>query len=272
MAERSELSIYLKAAKSLFQITVPVFEFGFKVAAKLCPPYRRRVEEQRAAFEAAEAAERLTARYNQLFEGLDPAAQTRFKDLSARCKIFCDPARLHGEESSTAKHVLDAQLGGVNRLLWVYLKLLHTRSTLDRFFFLQSSQPEEMAKVEAETRGRIDALPTKDYDDVVDKKRRSLEGTLATISVRRENLARARENYACIELELERIAATLTTLSELAVNCHDPSLITREVDAFTLSVETTEQTIGDLQAFTGFTAQDVIAPPILVAPRQPVRA
>lgn len=272
MAERSELSIYLKAARSLLQITVPVFEFGFRVAAAVCPPYRRRVEEQRAAFEAAAAAERLTARYNQLYEGLDPAAQKRFNELSGRCKIFCDPTRLHGEETSTAQRVLDAQLGGVNRLLWVYLKLLHTRSTLDRFFFLQSSNPEEMAKSEAETRRRIDELPTKDYDDIVDKKRRSLEGVLATVSVRRENLARAKENYACIELELERIAATLTTLSELAVNCHDPALITREVDAFTMSVETTEQTIGDLQAFTGFTAQDVIAPPILVAPRQAVRA
>ena len=53
-------------------------------------------------------------------------------------------------------------------------------------------------------------------------------------------------NYVCIELELERIAATLTALSELAMNCHDPALITREVDAFAVSVESTEQTIGDL--------------------------
>src|SRR5436190_1319935 len=103
MSRRPELSIYLKAVRSLFQVTVPVFEFGFRVAAWLCPPYRRRVEEQRAAFDNAEAAERLTARYNQLFEALDPAAQTRFKELSARCKIFCDPARLHGEETSTAQ-------------------------------------------------------------------------------------------------------------------------------------------------------------------------
>jgi len=272
MAGRPALRTYLRALKGLLFVPVPVAEFCFQVLAALCPPYRRRVEQQRAEDEAAEAAERLTRRYDQLFEGLDPKAQTQFKDLSTRCRTFCDPTRLHGEETSTATRVLTAQLDGVNRLLWVYLKLLHTRSMLERFLFLRSSDESAIAELEAETRRRLAGLPADSDDEITFKKRHSLEGTLATTSVRRDNLKRARENFSCVELELERIAATLTTLADLTVNCHDAGLITREVDAFAQSVEVAEQTISDLQVFTGFTAQDVIAPPILSAPRQQASA
>ena len=49
--EQIELRIYLKAARSLLNAVVPLIEFGFRVATFLCPPYRRRVDEQRAQFE-----------------------------------------------------------------------------------------------------------------------------------------------------------------------------------------------------------------------------
>lgn len=267
MAGRPGLRTYLRALRNLVYTTVPVAEFFFQVLAAVCPPYRRRVEQQRAEDEATEAAERLTRRYDQLFQGLDPKAQAQFQGLSRRCGIFCDPTRLHGEETSTAARVLRAQLDGVNRLLWVHLKLLHTRSMLERFLFLQSSNESAIAESEAEARRRLAELPADVDDEIVFKKRHSLEGILATITVRCGNLKRARENFACVELEIERIAATLTTLADLAVNCHDAGLITREVDAFVQSVEATEQTISDLQMFTGFTAQDIIAPPILPAPQ-----
>ena len=103
---------------------------------------------------------------------------------------------------------------------------------------------------------------------MAEKKRKSLEDTLATVAARRDNIKKARENHDFVTLELERIAAKLNGIAELAVNRQDPGLLSHDVDDVARSVQATEEAIGELQSFTGLTVDDVAAPEILSAPER----
>jgi DNA repair ATPase RecN len=156
--------------------------------------------------------------------------------------------------------VSESQALGVNKLLWVYLKLLHTRMNLNKF--LKSIDERDLDNQLAQSRSRIETVE-KENGPSKEKMLHSLQDTLQTIQARKDNFRKAKDNFEYVGLELERIATKLTALAELAVNRQDPATITTGVDEVAKSVETTEQTIGDLRVFTGLTAEDEVAPQIM---------
>ncbi|HEY3323595.1 MAG TPA: hypothetical protein VGP72_24285 [Planctomycetota bacterium] len=247
-------------------------EIAFLASVGTSARFQRSIDAQNAARDESEASSKMRMRFQQLYYGLELNDQRRFEALRARCEVLGDSQGPSGTEEQSEKldEFSDMQLTGINKLLWVYLKLLHTRATLQRFF--KSTNEDEIKGLVENTRKRLDALPQQSSDDITEKKRHSLEDTMTTATARADNLKRAKENYDYVELELERIAAKLTALAESAVNRHDPAGLTTEVDSIAQSVQTTEQTIGDLREITGFTNDDLVAPPILRRPQQRVKA
>lgn len=247
-------------------------EIAFLAFCSTNERFQRVVDSQADASVENKTAEQMRLRFNQLFYGLDTAAQARFNELRARCEVLRDVKLGPGDEDAALRleKVADLQLSGVNRLLWVYLKLLHTRATLMHFF--KATNEGEIKNLIEVTRLRLEAIPASSTDDINEKKRRSLDDTLRTATARWDNWKRAKENSEYVELELERIAAKLTALAELAINRQDPDRITTEVDQVTQSVQTTEQTMSELHDITGFTPEDLVAPQILNRPSQRLRA
>lgn len=209
------------------------------------------------------AAARQKQRFDELYNGLEPGLRRQFDDLRSRCNAFND---MSGQYSSSM--VGKEQLNGVNKLLWVYLKLLHTKMSLDSFF--KTLNAEELDRTERDALRRLGDIPEDSLDPMADKMRQSIMDTIETVRARRENVKRAMDNLEFVNLEIDRIAVKLTGISEMAVNRHDPSAITQDVDGVARSVEATEQAIGELNLFTGFTAVDDIAPDILSDNRQKV--
>jgi hypothetical protein len=222
------------------------------------PRFQRSIDARAGAVDNERKQYEATQRFNKLYFGLDSEAQRLFKALRQRCEIINEVVPHEVDEHIDKME--DWQAQGVNKLLWVYLKLLHTRMNLARF--LKSTDEAEFLEMEKRTRERLQSLE-KENSETKEKMRHSLEDTLATIDTRKLNLAKARENFEYVGLELDRISTKVTALSELAVNRQDPALITTGVDEFAKSVETTEQTIGDLRAFTGLSAEDEEAPAIM---------
>lgn len=246
-------------------------EMAFLGMVATNPRFHRAVDAQRGALEATAGQQAMRRRFDELYRGLDARYRTKFDELRARCGVLADLAG-RGQDAASlgVGEVAQAQLSGINKLLWVYLKLLHTKMTLERFF--DSIDPAELDRLEADARRRLEALVADPGDALAEKKRRSLEDTLATVAARRENIKKARANQEFVVLELERIAAKLSGISELAVNRQDPGLLTHDVDDVARSVQATEDAIGELQSFTGLTVDDVAAPEILSAGAQRVRA
>lgn len=254
IAPRSEIGLSLVLAAELGLVTL--------LAAS--PRFQRAINAERNAEVSQQTSQTMSRRFLELYHGLDDPARKQFEALRVRCEVLRSTT-----EGNTVEQFSDEQLSGVDRLLWVYLKLLHTRLKLQRFF--RTTDRNEIENLEQTTRLRLEALPKDATDDLAVKKKRSLEDTLATAVARRDNLKRAQENSEFVELELERIAAKLTAVSEMAINRQDPAQITHEVDDVARSVESTEQAIGELQMLTGLTMEDAEAPPIL-RKQQPQRA
>jgi chemotaxis protein histidine kinase CheA len=249
IAPRTDIGLPLVLAAELALVT--------SMAAT--PRFQRLINSQHADLYNQNASQTMSKRFLELYQGLDDNGRRQFENLRNRCEV------LRTSQDTSVLQFSNEQLSGVDRLLWVYLKLLHTRLKLERFF--RSTDKREIETLEQTTRQRLDALPKESTDDITAKKRRSLEDTLATAVARRDNLKRAQQNSEFVELELERIAAKLTAVSEMAINRQDPAQITHEVDDVARSVESTEQAIGELQMLTG----DAEAPPILRTAPQRVR-
>lgn len=224
--------------------------------------FRRTVNARAGARESQLTTEELNRRFNSIYMGLGKDAKALFDQLKKRCEALRGTG-LDGDDGGMDK-MNENQLQGANRLLWVYLKLLHTHGALQRF--LATTDEREIDQLDTAAKAKLKDIPADALGEIEAKKRRSLEDTLSTVTARRENLRRARENLEYVQLELARIASKVTALSEMTVMRQDPARITTEVDDAARSVETTEQAIGELQMFNGLTAEDAQAPPILSAP------
>jgi len=228
--------------------------------------FRRTVNARAGAQESKLSAEELNRRFNTLYMGLSKDSKGLFDQLKKRCEALRGTGLDGADENDGGLDKMNQnQLQGANRLLWVYLKLLHTHGALQRF--LATTDEREIDQLENAAKAKLKEIPDAAAGEIEAKKRRSLEDTLSTLAARRDNLKRARENLEYVQLELARIASKVTALSEMTVMRQDPARITSEVDDAARSVETTEQAIGELQMFNGLTAEDnTQAPPILSAP------
>jgi hypothetical protein len=241
-------------------IALPILaagELAYLVTTAGHPRFQHYVDKVQGKIKAKEGTAAASDRFQELHDGLDEPSREQFDELTARCAAL---EAAQGPYDALAAE----QLSGMNKLLWVYLKLLHTRMKLGRF--LATTDGKAMERAAEEARRRLAAIPAEASDPVSGKKRKSLEDTLATLAARKENLRRARENHELVELELARIASKLAGVVELAANRQDPALLTSEVDDAARSVISTEHLMGELQMFTGLTAaDDVEAPQILSA-------
>lgn len=197
----------------------------------------------------------------QIFSMLDPRGRARFEELRNRCRnlqALAQGIRPVGVDSSVAS----LHLEGINKLLWVFLKLLYSRQTLEQF--LDRTDEAKIQRNLSEIQVKIENLGPQEEDTAVEvKMRRTLHDTLNSASLRLENLAKAKDNYEYIKLELERIDSKITSIAELAVNRQDPGFITSEVDGVTATMAQTEQAMSDLQFLSGLGEADLTPPEFL---------
>ena len=124
----------LSGYPSVFLPLLAAAEVAFLTAVASNPRFQRSVNVQTGAAEAARSAESVQRRFNQLYFALSSEAKELFEAVRRRCEVLRPSAP---QDSAPADAHLDVfaqtQAAGVNKLLWVYLKLLHTKATLDRF-------------------------------------------------------------------------------------------------------------------------------------------
>jgi hypothetical protein len=207
------------------------------------PRFQRAVD----ALDNAEASEKrreeANVKYKELYSELSIDARRGFEDLRSRC------SKLDGTSHDL---IVDSQVQGIDKLLWVYLRLLYTREMIDKF--LRRIDDTAFRDVERRTREKLE-LVEKASDSTKDAMRHSLEDTLATLEVRKKNVEKAKENRVFIDMELDRISTKLLTLSEMALNRNNPEMISSEVEGATRSLESAEQTMSDLGRMAGFSTE-----------------
>lgn len=237
------------------------------------PKFQKYVDAQ----EAKQTRAATTATTQQTLERITSALPRelldRFVALRTRCfELQQIAAELKRSDGELAHQPLEHfQIAGLDRLLWIHLRLLYTHYALSRFL-KQTSSEQIRADIERLER-QLAQLPAESNDSQPQRVRKTLEDNLQTSRNRLANLQRAHDNFELVNLEIDRLENKIRSLSELAVNRQEPDYISGQVDQVAASMLETEKTMNELQFVTGLETVDE-APPLLqggVGPRTRVK-
>jgi len=214
--------------------------------------FQKSVDAQQAKAKRRQGSESAEEALQRITRALPEASLDRYESVRARAmelRKIADDLREPGG-GSAPRPFEKLQLQGLDRLLWIYLRLLYSEHALERFL---SHTSERAIKADI---GRIQLRMEKYAEDEASprrqKARKALEDNLVTSKARLENLQKARENHELVQLEIERLENKIRSLSELAVNRQEPEFISDQVDSVAASLIETEQTMQELEFATGF--------------------
>lgn len=192
----------------------------------------------------------------EIVNSLPPASRQRFEALRRRCLEMKSIARGVGSQSASSSE--DMSTPALDRLLWIFLRLLVSQEGLDRF--LRSTN-------DGEIRSRIEEVKSKLNSAAAPEERlkRSLEDSVAAQELRLQNYKKAGDNAEFVCVELDRIEAKIQALVESSVNRQDPNMLSSQIEGVTQSVQSTEAAIRELQQITGVVDQLQEPPAILDA-------
>jgi hypothetical protein len=195
-----------------------------------------------------------------MLKDLPADARARFERLHARClEMRGIAAGVRGAAGDPGASVEDMRTPGLDRLLWLFLRLLLSKTALDRF--LQTMNEAEITRRLAELRTTLGSAQTAGDDRVV----RSLQDSIAMAELRLDNFQRAKKNADFVTIELDRIEGKIQALAEMAVNRQDPDFLSSQVDSAADSMRQTEKAVSELQHLTGLADQLDEPPAILDA-------
>jgi hypothetical protein len=193
-----------------------------------------------------------------MLTGLPPDARTRFQRLHARCvELRSIAAGVRGAAGDQIESAEEIRTPGLDRLLWLFLRLLLSKAALDRF--LQSMNEQEITARLADHRKNLATAQGGGDERIV----RSLQDSIASGELRLDNYGRAKKNAEFVSVELDRIEAKIQALAEMAVNRQDPDFLSSQVDSAADSMRQTEKAISELQHLTGLADQLEEPPAIL---------
>jgi hypothetical protein len=161
-----------------------------------------------------------------------------------------------GVSGQAASSSEDLSTPALDKLLWIFLRLLVSQNWLDRF--LRSTNANEI-------RSRIEETKSKIAGAQEERIKHSLQDSVAAQELRLENYNKASENAEFVRLELDRIEAKIQALVESSVNRQDPDAWSSQIEGVAASVQSTETAIRELQQITGVVDQMQEPPAILDA-------
>ena len=194
----------------------------------------------------------------QMLGGLPADARKRFERLHARCLemrgIAAGVRGAAGDQGGSAEEI---RTPGLDRLLWLFMRLLISKAALDRF--LQTMNEQEITTRLEDLRKKVAAAQTGGDDRIV----RSLQDSVAMGELRLDNFGKAKKNAEFVSIELDRIEGKIQALAEIAVNRQDPDFLSSQVDTAAESMRQTEKAVSELQHLTGLADQLEEPPRIL---------
>jgi len=255
----------------LFGPLVLAAEFTYLALLGTHPKFQKYVDAQAAASERKEKSQSSQQTLKQIMQLLPPPALARFERLRAQClelrQISADIAHSRNEEIGAPLESL--QLAGLDRLLWIFLRLLFTEFSLSKF--LERTNPRLIRQEIDATEQRLKKLAPDDPSPHAAKMRRTLEDSIQTSKDRLANYEKAKANHELVQLEIDRLENKIKSLAELSVNRQEPDFISGQVDQVTGSMLETEKTMNELQFATGLAPLDEEVPELVQPPVQVVR-
>ncbi len=193
-----------------------------------------------------------------MLDGLQNPARNRFEQLRHRCLEMQRIAHgVRGQTTSTKKP--DSRTASLDRMLWVFVRLLYSQQALARFLHATDADAIE-ERIRQLKQDQTEAAE-KDDERIVN----ALVDSLATEELRLLNYQKAESNAKFVDVELNRIEGKIQALTEMTVSHEDPDYISGQVDSVADSMVSTEKAIRELNSITGLSEEWDETPAILDA-------
>ena len=258
------------AIAPLPDVTLPLIvagELAYLAALTSLPRFRAAIDARVHATQGTTPATTTTApSLVVMLAGLPGDLRRRFENLHGRCVEMRHLAvGVRGASGRDAGSAEEIRTPGLDRMLWLFLRLLMSKNALDRFLQTMSSEEiktrlEQLKKDLASAQQAVTGGAAGD-DRIV----RSLQDSVAMAELRLDNYDRAKKNAQFVSIELDRMESKIQALAEMAVNRQDPDLISSQVDSAAESMRQTEKAVSELQHLTGLADELQDPPPILDA-------
>lgn len=205
-----------------------------------------------------EGPEAARGRILDVLKSLSEERRSRFLRLRARCvEMQRIGNAVRGDTTDPSGAQAELRTPALDRLLWVFLKLLLSDQAIARF--LHAADEAAIDKSLADLIDKVDKRKAivPEAERELDRVLRSLEDSLATARLRKDNLVKAKGNAEFVQTELDRLENKIAAVTEMAIGETDPDQMTSRIDAISEGISQTEATIRELQKITGMQADDV---------------
>ncbi len=183
------------------------------------------------------------ARKGDLLNQLPNEDKQRLAEFEHRAQSIL---ALQRQTSATTLAGLEEQHAGLNRLAWMYLRLLSARRVIEHV--LEDADVVDRQDLEA----KRTLLQKQAKDETIDAEiRRSLASQIEILTQRIDSRAEAERKLGFLDAEIERLEQQVELIREQAALSTDPSQLSLRIDEITASLGTTSQWIRDQQQVFG---------------------
>jgi len=238
-------------------------ELAYLTGLSSIPRFRTAIDAKiaakaRAGRASAGASSSSQQSLERILESLPAPALRRFLLLRQRCfEMRSIASGIRGQADASPDSAESIRTPALDRLLYLFLRLLVSQNGLDRF--LRSTSEKDLAAKLADVRTRFEAAKTTGDERVTN----SLQDSVADAELRLENYRKAAKDAEFVAIELDRIETKIQALIEMGVSRQDPDYLSHQVTAAAESMQHTEAAVNELQHLTGL-ADQIEEPPAIL--------
>jgi len=238
-------------------------ELAYLTGLSSIPRFRTAIDAKMAAKARAGRASSVASNSSQqslerILESLPAPALRRFLLLRQRCfEMRSIASGVRGQADTSPDSAESIRTPALDRLLYLFLRLLVSQNGLDRF--LRSTSEKDLESKLADVRTRLEAAKASSDERVTN----SLQDSVADAELRLENYRKAAKDAEFVAIELDRIETKIQALIEVGVSRQDPDYLSHQVTAAAESMQHTEAAVNELQHLTGL-ADQIEEPPAIL--------
>lgn len=211
-------------------------DFGFVMVLAHNVRFQRLVNAGQVAKEDID----FSVRISQQLQSLPSLARKRYADLEARCK------QIYSMTEALAPGAMSAvQVGGLKKLLWIFLRLLLSRETI-----LEQARTTNRDDLMDEVKKSEEQL-TQLSDPAKERLRKSVESTLEILKKRLSNLDESRNALEFIDAELKRIEHQVELIAQEAAIAKDGGHLSTKIDTIAGTLSETQDWMKSNQEILG---------------------
>ena len=179
-------------------------------------------------------------RLHRLVNFLSTTDRHRFETLQKRCKQLTE---LQYSMDTQGKHAggREFRSASLDKLLWLFLKLLHHKTGIERF--LSQTDRGELGDKLAEAKHEF--VRAKDHGRS-ERLVESLKEKFHTLEQRVANHDQACENFDLVNAEVDKTEQKIVHLCEVGMTQRDPSDLSHQIDGIAESVSMSERALSDM--------------------------